>query len=358
MKNQNKTSKTATLLLILICLYLNSFAQAPERINYQAIVRNSSGEIIANKPVSLKISIHDNTPDGTIVFQEVHDSTTNKFGLVMLQIGSISNNLATINWGNGEKWMQIEADVDNSGNYSDMGTSQLMSVPYALYAANSADGPGMNGVNGSNGATGATGATGIAGAQGIQGNTGSTGIQGVAGATGLQGVTGATGMDGAQGIQGIAGVTGATGAQGIQGATGATGVVLNQILVDSIHLDASAINSLKSHPYTLIPSPGAGHFIQITSTYTKYTYGSNPYSLPLTSGLTEGGSSLAWILGIDITASANNYAFGFSNPYGYGAIGQVSGTDFTNQPVQYTATAGNPSGGDGTVDIIIYYIIH
>lgn len=103
-----------------------------------------------------------------------------------------------------------------------MGASQLISVPYALYAANSAAGPqGPAGVTGANGIAGPTGPAGPAGIDGIPGPTGATGSAGATGATGAGG--GATGPTGAQGPQGVTGDTGAQGATGITGSTGVTG---------------------------------------------------------------------------------------------------------------------------------------
>ncbi|HRG91273.1 MAG TPA: hypothetical protein PLW44_19755, partial [Chitinophagales bacterium] len=117
---------------------LAALAQAPQGMNYQAVVRNSAGVIVPdNTPVKLRISIHDLTPAGTVVYNEVISTTTNQFGLVNVRIGALGN-LAIVNWGNGAKFMQVEVDIDNTGSFTDMGTTQLLSVPYALFAANSA----------------------------------------------------------------------------------------------------------------------------------------------------------------------------------------------------------------------------
>jgi hypothetical protein len=209
-------------------------AQSPQQINYQAVVRNAQGTVVANAtPVSVRFTIHDVTTSGTIVFTETQATTANQFGLVNLQIGSVSNNLASVNWGSGAKYLQVELELNNSGTFTDMGTSQLISVPYALYAANSAAGPqGPTGAQGNQGAAGITGATGAAGptGAGVQGATGATGAQGVAGPTGfgIQGATGSQGPAGATGTQGVTGPTGAgvagpTGNAGAAGTTGATG---------------------------------------------------------------------------------------------------------------------------------------
>ncbi len=211
-------------------------AQSPQGMNYQAVVRNASGQpVAANTPVKLRFSIRDASPTGTVVFTETINDTANQFGLVTEKIGSNSN-LATVNWGNGEKYLQVETEVNNNGSFTDMGTTQLLSVPYALYAANSNAGPqgptgaqgiqgptGLDGANGAQGATGAQGNTGATGDPGLQGATGATGNTGNDGATGAIGATGNDGATGAQGATGNDGATGATGATGAQGDTGAQG---------------------------------------------------------------------------------------------------------------------------------------
>ena len=197
---------------------LMGLAQAPHMMNYQAVVRDNSGQPLAGgTPVKLRFTIHDQNVGGTAVFQEVQPLSVNSLGMVITQIGSIAH-LDTVNWGNGPKYLEVEIDVNNSGSYVVMGTSQLISVPYALYAANSATGP--TGPTGGQGPTGPTGANGATGNTGV-GSTGPTGSGG--GATGATGPTGAIGSTGANGPTGTNGVTGATGPTGAKGATGTNG---------------------------------------------------------------------------------------------------------------------------------------
>src|SRR5688572_27112372 len=119
---------------------INVIAQAPQRLNYQAVVRNASGTVIANQLVRLRFSIHDGTALGAIVYRETDTATTNQFGLVTTPIGGgtvISGTFLGINWGSGAKFLQVEVDITGGSSYSDMGTTQLLSVPYALYAETS-----------------------------------------------------------------------------------------------------------------------------------------------------------------------------------------------------------------------------
>jgi hypothetical protein len=205
--------KTLLAFLSLILLVVLSFGQAPQRLNYQAVVRNTNGQPLANgMHVSLRFTIHDISATGNSVFTEIQTDTTNQFGLVSVKIGAVSN-LSTVNWSNGAKYLKVELDPMGGSNFTDMGTSQLLSVPYALFAGNSEPGPqGITGPQGDLGATGSAGSTGPTGASGDNGITGATGPTGNAGTIGATGVTGATGI----------GLTGATGATG-----SAVGFVIN-----------------------------------------------------------------------------------------------------------------------------------
>lgn len=187
--------KKTALVFLLLCLAFGGYTQAPQGVNYQAIVRNASGIIIPNQLVSIRLSIHQNSTSGTIVYQESHQPTTNQFGLVNLVIGTGTVSAGTfsgINWASGPYFVEVDVDVTGGTNFTTLGTQQLMSVPYALYSE----------TTGSSGGT--TGPTGPTGAQGVQGVTGPTGSS-----------VGATGATGAQGVQGNTGATGATGAGGV-----------------------------------------------------------------------------------------------------------------------------------------------
>ncbi|PWN66720.1 collagen-like protein [Chryseobacterium oncorhynchi] len=178
----------------------------------------------------MRFSILKGSTTGTVVYSETQTQPTNSNGLVTVKIGAgtlVSGSYSTINWGSDIYFIKIETDPSGSNNYTITGTSQLLSVPYALYAKTSGSSlPGPQGATGPQGIQGITGATGAIGVQGLVGATGATGSQGIQGATGavgVQGLVGATGATGPQGIQGIQGATGAVGVQGLVGATGATG---------------------------------------------------------------------------------------------------------------------------------------
>lgn len=216
-------------LFFVLTLASFSLAQAPQKFNYQAIARNTTGVELASQNIGLRISILDGSPSGTLVYQETHAITTNAFGLMNLSIGSgtvVSGTFATIAWGSGSKFIKTEIDPTGGSNYSVAGTTELISVPYALYAGQAQSGQvGPTGPTGpGGGATGPTGPQGALGNTGAQGPAGPAGPTGAQGAQGPQGVAGANGPTGVQGAQGPAGAQGLQGAQGPAGATGATGV--------------------------------------------------------------------------------------------------------------------------------------
>ena len=113
------------------------FAQAPNKMSYQAVIRNNSNVLVTNSSVGMQISILQGTATGTAVYVETQTPITNANGLASIEIGGgtlVSGNFATINWANGPYFIKTETDPAGSSNYSITGTSQLLSVPYALYS--------------------------------------------------------------------------------------------------------------------------------------------------------------------------------------------------------------------------------
>jgi hypothetical protein len=219
--------------LAAILLTATTFAQTPEKMSYQAVVRDSGDALVTNQAVGMQISILQTTATGTAVYVETQTPTTNVNGLVTLEIGTgsvVSGDFTTIDWSADSYFIKTETDPAGGTTYTITGTSQLMSVPYALYAKTSGSAtPGPQGAQGAQGADGAAGLDGATGATGAAGTNGTDGTQGIQGATGTSGADGATGAqgpagnDGATGPQGLAGNDGATGLTGPQGPVGPTG---------------------------------------------------------------------------------------------------------------------------------------
>ena len=209
--------------LLLLTIVFLATAQAPQQVNYQAVVRDAAGNPLpAGTHVSVEFQIHDQTPSGSVVYQETTTAITNQFGLITYGLGS-SGNLSVVNWGNGPKYLQVLIDPTGGTSFSNMGTTQLLSVPYALYAGNSGGNSGATGPTGPGGNTGPQGPQGMPGPAGTTGGQGVTGPQGPQGNQGLQGATGATGTNGTNGATGVTGATGTNGTNGSNGVTGATG---------------------------------------------------------------------------------------------------------------------------------------
>jgi hypothetical protein len=188
-------NKSAHLLIITLAFLLintSIFAQAPQKMSYQAVIRNSSNTLITSAPIGMQISVLQGSASGTAVYVETQTPSTNANGLASVEIGGgtvVSGNFSTINWANGPYFIKTETDPTGGTVYTITGTNELMSVPYALFSAN-----------------GTPGLTGPAGPMGLTGPAGPAG--GPAGPTGPQGVQGIPGPAGAQGIQGIPGPIG------------------------------------------------------------------------------------------------------------------------------------------------------
>lgn len=122
----------------------HSMAQAPPRMGFQAVVRDGDGLLVTGSPVGMRISVLQGSDTGTPVYVETHAAQTNANGLATLEIGGgtvVSGNFITIDWTTGPYFLKTETDPNGGTNYSIAGTSQLLSVPYALHAANSQPGP-------------------------------------------------------------------------------------------------------------------------------------------------------------------------------------------------------------------------
>lgn len=237
LKNKNVMSKNFYTILAAVLLTLSTFAQTPEKMSYQAVVRDSGDALVSSQPVGMQISILQTSATGTLVYAETQTPTTNINGLVSLEIGTgtvLSGDFTTIDWSADSYFIKTETDPTGGSSYTITGTSQLMSVPYALYAKTSGSStPGPTGAQGPQGLQGPAGNDGTNGTNGADGATGPQGATGNDGADGTNGATGATGPQGSQGIPGNDGADGATGPQGPagnDGADGADGVGIAQTL--------------------------------------------------------------------------------------------------------------------------------
>jgi hypothetical protein len=131
---------TLTLLLLLLLSLTTLFAQAPQKMSYQSVIRKTDGTLVVNTLVGMKISILQEAANGPAVYVETQTPTTNANGLTTLAIGggtAVTGTFAGINWASGTYFIKTETDPVGGINYTISGTSQLLSVPYALYAGSS-----------------------------------------------------------------------------------------------------------------------------------------------------------------------------------------------------------------------------
>lgn len=125
-----------TFTLIALFILTNILAQTPEKFSYQAVIRNSNNDLVANTQIGMQISILKTSISGSSVYTETHLQNTNANGLVSLEIGTgnTTDNFSNINWSNDTYFVKTETDPTGGTNYTISGTSQLLSVPYALHA--------------------------------------------------------------------------------------------------------------------------------------------------------------------------------------------------------------------------------
>jgi hypothetical protein len=146
--------KKILITIAITLLFVNFlFSQVPQGINYQAVIRDPAGNILQNHNVGIKINIHEASISGSIVYAETFSSIpTSQFGLVNLVIGQgtvMTGIFDSIPWGTNTFYSEILLDTSASGNYISMGTQQMISVPYALFA-NKANESQTLSINGSN----------------------------------------------------------------------------------------------------------------------------------------------------------------------------------------------------------------
>lgn len=118
--------------IVTVLVTTTLLAQSPERMSYQAIVRDSNNKLVTNQKVGIQISILQGTPTGTVAYNETQTPITNSNGLISIEIGGESG-FNTIDWANGPYFIKTETDPTGGTNYSIIATSQLLSVPYALH---------------------------------------------------------------------------------------------------------------------------------------------------------------------------------------------------------------------------------
>lgn len=222
---KNLKFKFILVTLLGMSFFFSLDAQSPNKMSYQAVIRDGSGDLVANHAVRTKISILKGSSSGSVVYSETHNIVTNMNGLATLTIGGGTVNtgsISGIDWSQGPYFVKSETDPTGGVNYTIIGTSELLSVPYALYSANGGT-PGPKGDQGDPGPPGEKGDQGNPGIQGPPGVKGDKGDKGDPGDVGDEGPPGEQGDPGPQGLPGPKGDKGDKGDDGDQGIPGPPG---------------------------------------------------------------------------------------------------------------------------------------
>lgn len=234
-------------ILFAFAIFVNSnlLAQAPQAFYFQSFASDNDGMPLSEQSIGLEVSILAESPNGSTVYTETHEIITDASGTIHLMVGNgtaSEGSFEAIDWGSAPHFLQLSSDVSGGTDYTLLGISQILAVPYALFAQNlagpqGAQGPqgpqglpntevGILGLTGATGAAGATGATGATGPQGPAGPAGAIGPVGPAGIPGSPGNPGASGLNypGAQGDTGPQGPPGQPGPDGPEGIEGGNGI--------------------------------------------------------------------------------------------------------------------------------------
>ncbi|MBC7447402.1 MAG: tail fiber domain-containing protein [Hymenobacteraceae bacterium] len=318
----------------------------PQGISYQAVARTAANAVIANQAVKLRLSVCPNAAGTLPVYVETQTATTSALGLLTLTLGQgtvVSGTFATINWGTGSYWVKTEIDPAGGIVFQSLGTTQLLGVPYALYAKASAT-PGPTGATGAAGPVGAAGAAGtlykatsassfligagskifvtqaalayVPGSRVRVSNSATTWMEGVvtayvgtsltvtidktAGAGTLAAWTlNLAGETGATGAAGAAGIAGATGVAGPTGAAGAAGTLYKATSASSFLIGGGAKTVVTQTGLAYVP----GSRVRLTNSATTWMEGVvTAYagtSLTVTIDKTAGAGTLAaWTLNL------------------------------------------------------------
>ncbi len=141
-----KTPASLIIILIGVMVFQMSYSawsQAPQSFKYQAVARDKSGQVLPDQNISLRISILQNTTNGPEIYREIHSVTTSELGLINIEVGhgkAPTGSLSSIEWSTGSHFLRVEMDQAGGTDFELMGVSQLLSVPYALYAEKAGSG--------------------------------------------------------------------------------------------------------------------------------------------------------------------------------------------------------------------------
>jgi hypothetical protein len=134
--------KKCSVFLALLIISSGLLAQFPQKLSYQAVIRNAAGKLVQNSSIGMRLNILQGSAGGAVVYTETHTVSTNENGLISLEIGGgvSTGSFSDINWNNGPYFLKTETDPMGGTNYAITSVSQFLSVPYALYSLKAANG--------------------------------------------------------------------------------------------------------------------------------------------------------------------------------------------------------------------------
>lgn len=150
MKLFSKNLLRIVLLCFVLCatgIFNELYAQVPTKFSYQAVARTSAGTPISNSPIGIRVALLDGGPSGNAVYMETHTVISNPYGVFSLQVGGGNvelGSMSAVPWATGNIWLKIEMDPTGGNNYTSLGSTQLLSVPYAMYAGTALNGGGSS----------------------------------------------------------------------------------------------------------------------------------------------------------------------------------------------------------------------
>lgn len=348
----------------LLCLLANISAQSPQQFKYQAVARDASGQPYASTPLRLRFFIAQSNANGPAVYAEEHTVTTTSLGVFDLNIGGGTpiggGSLANVDWSAGPYFLRVELNPNaNGGAFIPMGASQLLSVPYALYAESSGSDRDEQTLSVNGTQLSISGGNTVSLPAGPQGPTGPAGPQGATGPMGPQGPTGPTGAAGPQGLPGIAGPQGATGPIGPQGpagpmgATGPQGPAGNYTAGSGISISNAVISAADNSPVNELQTLSLnGNVLSISGANGSGTHGAT-VTLPSGGGSNYlGGSGISIVPGflgdfIINNTAPSKWTENGSNIYNTNGGTVTIGTTTPSGHSQLTVVGDHPNTGYG-----------
>ena len=354
--------KKLSIIFFTLLISIGVFAQ-PSRMSFQAVIRNTNGQLVSNSTVGIRLQILKGSEFGSAVFVENHFISTNANGLASFEIGGGSNvfgSIATIDWASGPYFLKTETDPNGGTNYSIIGTSQMLSVPYALFAGSGVKGDkGDQGEPGQQGIKGDKGDQGLPGIKGDKGDQGEPGQQGIKGDKGDQGLQGIEGDKGDQGVPGQQGIKGDKGDKGDDGNPGSANIYGNTGYLIKFNGSTSGDNSIIRQENNIINinnPAGTGGKLNVRGANGGYGIHAESDFIGIQG---EGSFGLYGIginggVGVKGNSSTNDGVQGEATTSGDGVQGTsysgngVRGTSTSSYGVQGTSTSGDGVRGNST----------